>query len=117
MDKSEYEPAAEFRKRLKALRESKHGWTQADLAAAADVSVVTISKLEQGVNLPTFAILTALCDALAVSPNDLIGWPGSKGAETSVVSERELRMITAARGLTPAQFAAFVEFAEKFGKH
>lgn len=112
MDKSETELAATFRRRLKESREAKR-WTQAELANSANVSIVTISKLEQGVNLPTFAILLALCQALAVSPNDLVGWTGDSDAERKVLSASELRATEAIGQLKPRQALAVIELAEK----
>lgn len=63
----------DFKDRLKAAR--KHAkLTQDGLATKADISVVTLSKLETGVNKPGYEILVALANALEVSPNYLLGW-------------------------------------------
>ena len=65
--------ADHFKDRLKAARRQA-GLTQDELGARAEISVVTLSKLETGVNRPTFEILVALAYALNSSPNNLIGW-------------------------------------------
>lgn len=62
-----------FKDRLKAARKLA-GLTQDELATKADISVVTLSKLETGVNKPAFDILVALAYALEASPNYLLGW-------------------------------------------
>lgn len=67
------EIALRFKQRLKAARKSS-GLTQDGLAAAAGLSPVTLSKLETGVNLPTFEIFVALSKALGVRPDYLAGW-------------------------------------------
>ena len=65
--------SAQFKARLKAARKQAN-LTQDELADKAGISVVTLSKLETGVNRPAFDILLALSLALKRSPNDLIGW-------------------------------------------
>ncbi|HEY8358077.1 MAG TPA: helix-turn-helix transcriptional regulator [Ramlibacter sp.] len=115
MEKSQTELVGVFRRHLKEAREAKH-WTQADLANAADVSVVTISKLEQGVNLPTFAILLALCLALDTSPNDLVGWEGQGDASRKALDASQLRAIKALGKLQPRQALAVIELTEKLAK-
>lgn len=100
-----------FRDRLKSFREEKFGWTQAELADQAGLSVVTISKLEQGKNLPTFEVLVRLCQALSISPNELIGWhTQGSGLEASLLSERLSRIL---KKLPPSHSNALIEFAEK----
>lgn len=63
----------DFKDRLKAARKQAK-LTQDGLATRADISVVTLSKLETGVNKPGYEILVALANALKVSPNYLLGW-------------------------------------------
>lgn len=52
--------------RVKALREAK-GWTQADLAASAKLSVIYVAKIEGGDRVPTVATLKRLARALGVA--------------------------------------------------
>ena len=52
--------------RIKALREAK-GWTQADLAARAKLSVIYVAKMEGGDRVPTLATLKRLARALGVA--------------------------------------------------
>lgn len=49
---------------------------QAQLAAAAGVSVSTVKKIEQGSRLPSDQVLEALADALGVDPEQLLGTAG-----------------------------------------
>ncbi|QQR39055.1 helix-turn-helix domain-containing protein [Devosia rhizoryzae] len=103
-----------FKDRLKGFREEKFGWTQAELADRARLSVVTISKLEQGKNLPTFEVLVGLCEALSISPNELIGWkPQGSAPGASLMSERLAVLL---KRLPQSHSQALVEFAEKLAK-
>ena len=113
--KSDIPHANEFRQRLKQFRDERFGWTQSDLAEHAQVSVVTISKLEQGKNLPTFEVLVALCSALKVSPDELIGW--SKDASTpAAVPLATERMIKALAKMSKGHAEAVLELAEELAK-
>jgi transcriptional regulator with XRE-family HTH domain len=62
-----------FKDRLKAARKQAN-LTQDELVAKADISAVTLSKLETGVNRPAFEIFVALAHALEAPPNYLLGW-------------------------------------------
>ncbi len=62
-----------FRERLKTARKLRN-LTQNELAAKSELSAVTLSKLETGVNKPTYDVLVTLAVALEVSPNFLLGW-------------------------------------------
>lgn len=55
--------------------------TQDQLAAAAGFSPVTLSKLETGVNKPTYEVFVALAYALKVTPNYLTGWDDEENSE------------------------------------
>ncbi|WP_266341280.1 helix-turn-helix domain-containing protein [Kaistia nematophila] len=70
-----------FKDRLKAARKQA-GLTQDELATKAGISVVTLSKLETGVNKPAFDILVALAHALEASPSFLLGWDPQADAKT-----------------------------------
>ena len=61
--------AAQFGALLLQLRESR-GLTQAELAAKAGLHQRAISKMEQGINLPTMGTAFKLADALEVDVND-----------------------------------------------
>ena len=114
-DKSDIPNANEFRQRLKQFRDERLGWTQSDLAEHAQVSVVTISKLEQGKNLPTFEVLVALCRALKVSPDELLGWSkdGSLPATVPIATER---MSKALARMSKGHAEAVLELAEQLAK-
>lgn len=55
--------------RLKALRESA-GLSQTELAAAADLALGTVRKLEQGGQGASWAAVLALADALGAGLDD-----------------------------------------------
>ena len=78
-----------FKDRLKAARKQA-GLTQDDLVAKADISTVTLSKLETGVNKPAFEIFVSLAYALNVSPNFLVGWDDEGRAETDAARRQLL---------------------------
>ena len=61
-----------FSTRLRNARKIQN-LTQAELAAMADVTRVSINKYEQGESLPNVDILRALSKALQVSSDWLIG--------------------------------------------
>lgn len=60
--------APPFSQRLRSLRESR-GWTQQQLAAAADLHQSTVSRLEDGTQRPS--LLTAEALARALGPDSL----------------------------------------------
>src|SRR5258708_6902760 len=66
-----------FAGRLKELREQA-GLTQPQLADRAGMNRFGIAKLEQGVSKPSWESVIALCQALAVTPNDFIQEPSAK---------------------------------------
>lgn len=82
------EAGPQFKDRLKAARKQA-GLTQDDLASQADISVVTVSKLEAGVNKPAFDVLMGLAYALDASPNYLTGWD----AQPEPISESNRRIL------------------------
>lgn len=61
-----------FGHHLKAQR-NKHGWTQDQLAAKADLSVDMISRLEAGKTGARFPTIEKLAGALKVDPAELFG--------------------------------------------
>jgi transcriptional regulator with XRE-family HTH domain len=113
----EHDKASEtFRKRLKSVREGKARLTQSELAAVANLSTVTISKLEQGVNLPTFSALIALCEALEVSPNTLLGWTEGKGIDDDTLDSKSFKVAVALQKLPDHHADALVELIEKLAR-
>ena len=83
--------AGEFGDRLRKARKAA-GLSQEQLAILADISPVTLSKLENGRSLPTLKAFIRLAIALKETPNDLLGWANSaqapvKSAHAALVSE------------------------------
>lgn len=102
--REESKKAAEtFAERLKAARKQAR-LTQEALGAIAEVAPVTLSKLETGVNTPTFEILVALASALGVTPNYLTGWDTSTDDEGT----SEQRQLIARLGLSARSLPAEV---------
>lgn len=62
--------------RLRALRQ-RRGMTLADLSAATDISVSTLSRLESGQRRPSLELLLPLARAHRVPLDELIGAPAS----------------------------------------
>lgn len=60
-------------KRISALR-AKHGMTQEQLSTLADLSPITLSKIERSKSVPTLDILLRIARVLEVSPDHLTGW-------------------------------------------
>lgn len=107
------ESATNFRERLRAARKNAR-LTQDELVAIAECSAVTLSKLETGVNRPTYETLVSLAYALNVSPNTLIGWETDKPTHMDA-SKRELlnRLLLLAENLSVEWIDQLVSIAEK----
>lgn len=58
-----------FGRRLRALRDAA-GMTQQELADAAGIHIITVSKLERGKIDPSWTVVLAVATALGVRPND-----------------------------------------------
>jgi len=56
---------------VRRLREQR-GWTQEQLAEAAEMSATYVGFIERGENVPTLTIIFRLADALSVTPAELI---------------------------------------------
>lgn len=82
-----------FKVRVKAARKQAK-LTQDELASKADISVVTLSKLESGSNKPAFEIFVALAHALNASPSYLLGWD----SDTDMDVDANRRMLIARLG-------------------
>lgn len=114
-EKSQY-AAEHFKDRLKAARKLA-GLTQDDLVAKADISTVTLSKLETGVNKPAFEIFVALAYALEVSPNFLVGWNDEIRSDTDAGRRHSLARLNAAvEGLSDDWLEQLISLAEKAGQ-
>jgi transcriptional regulator with XRE-family HTH domain len=55
---------------VRRLRESR-GWTQAQLAEAADVSSTYLGIIERGENVPTLSVILQIAAALKLHPTEL----------------------------------------------
>jgi putative transcriptional regulator len=69
--------ASWFGPRLKELREQA-GWTQPELADRAGMNRFGIAKLEQGVALPNWGTVVALCRALGTTPDAFARAPAQR---------------------------------------
>lgn len=103
-----------FAARLKAARRQA-GLTQEGLGNLADFAPVTLSKLETGVNKPTFEIFVALAHALQVSPNYLAGWDEALPDEALGAEQRLLlnRLMLAGGRMPLDWLGLLVALAEK----
>ncbi|MFA7432186.1 MAG: helix-turn-helix transcriptional regulator [Gemmobacter sp.] len=103
-----------FAGRLKAARRQA-GLTQEELSNLADLAPVTLSKLETGVNRPTFEIFIALAHALQTSPNYLTGWGDEAGQDDASAEKRLLinRLILVCEGLPTSWIKQITGIAEK----
>ncbi len=83
------EPDQAFGQALRSLR-TKRKWTQTDLALRADVDRNYVSLIELGRNSPSVRLMFRLCDALDITPSDML-----KDVE------RRMRMQATAHSSTP----------------
>lgn len=65
------EPDQAFGQALRSLR-TKRKWSQTELALRADVDRNYLSLIELGRNSPSVRMVFRLCDALDVTPSDLL---------------------------------------------
>ncbi|SFU99564.1 helix-turn-helix domain-containing protein [Alicyclobacillus macrosporangiidus] len=79
-----------FARRLRAYRKLKH-WTQAELAAAAGVSVAIIGGLERGTRAPTPALVQRLTEILQVTEAELLGTSPQVGGAMAPGAEARQR--------------------------
>ncbi len=105
--------AKELPLRLKAARKSAK-ITQDELVEIAEFSPVALSKLERGINLPSFENLVALSYALKVSPNYLTGWEqeisNDEGVEKRILLNR---LALTAQDLSKEWLVQLISIAEK----
>lgn len=71
------------------LRESK-GITQQQLSEKAGCSKNYLSAVERGVNKLTVPLLLEYCDALRISPNDVLGYTSDSIGDELTASIRAL---------------------------
>ena len=65
------EPDQAFGQALRSLL-TKRKWTQTDLALRADVDRNYVSLIELGRNSPSVRLMFRLCDALDITPSDML---------------------------------------------
>lgn len=104
--------AKELPDRLRAARKAA-GLTQDQLVAIAECAPVTLSKLETGVNRPTFEVLVSLAYSLNASPNYLAGWEDEANAEADVARRQLMaRLSLATRKLPVEWIEQLIQIAE-----
>jgi transcriptional regulator with XRE-family HTH domain len=109
--------AADFKERLKAARKVR-GVTQSELAAKAELSAVTLSKLETGVNRPTFEVIVAISHALEITPNFLLGWTEEISHTISPSQKLSLqRLILVAENLDNGWLQQLISLAERASRN
>lgn len=105
--------AEQLPERLKAARKNA-GLTQDALVTLAECAPVTLSKLETGVNSPTFEIFVSLAYALGVSPNYLVGWQEIGIEEVDAERRRLLnRLILSAQSLPSDWLQQLIDIADR----
>lgn len=80
----------------------ERGWTQADLAEAADVSLQFLAALEQGVKTPSLDTLDALAGAFSVPVSELFAAGEPAKAEGAARGEPSRAVLAAVKAL-PAE--------------
>ena len=78
---------------MRARREAA-ALTQEQLASLAECSVVTLSKIETGRNVPSLEIVLALAAALETNLEDLVGWAAGSVATTKSAERDQLLVAT-----------------------
>lgn len=109
------EIAKRFGSRLKAARRAA-GLTQDQLAEAIEFSPISLSKLETGSSRPTYEVFIALCLALNVRPEYLIG---VEGGDAPIDAERRAlvdQLALEASQLDSDWVRRLLDIAEKAGQ-
>ena len=99
---------------LQTVRRSR-GLTQADLAAKMDRSVDAISNIERGKSLPSFEMLEALSEALAINPGEMFEFSGRQ--ESSSRAALLTKLVLVARELGESDLQIAVEQIAALAKH
>lgn len=98
-------PPSKSRKNIAAnvrrLRQAA-GFTQAQLAAAADVADATISRIERGRLVPSVELAGRLAKALDLGVDDLLG-PEPKDAKKAQLRPAVARLVALVRDLDDGQ--------------
>ena len=81
-----------FGERLKTARKYL-SITQEELASKAGLSTITISKLESGVNKPSFDAILALSHSMDIEPNYFFGWSNEISAKSNSVRRIKLQSL------------------------
>lgn len=84
---------------MRRLREER-GWSQAQLAEHAELSVQFVAALEQEGRSASLNTIAKLCDGLEVSASELFAAGETRSAKKSAVPEKLARLLD---GLTTAQ--------------
>lgn len=65
-------PLKQFGLKVRQLRESK-GWSQEQLAEAADLHRTYVSGIERGARNPTLTVICRVAKGFGISPSELLG--------------------------------------------
>ena len=79
--------------KIKSLRKAK-GWTQAELGQKISLSRTGINAWEQGLSMPSPAMLVELAKIFAVSTDYLLGLEGLATINVSGLSERDVALLS-----------------------
>jgi len=103
--------------RIKKYRELK-GLSQKDFAILIGVGNTRVSNWEAGFNRPDVDLLASICDALEVSPGDLLGLSAQKKEPPAsedaggVTDDQVRRAYAVAEALTPEDLEKWFEYSE-----
>lgn len=78
--------------KIKSLRKAR-GWTQAELGQKVSLSRTGINAWEQGLSMPSTAMLVELAKVFAVSTDYLLGLDSVKSIDVSGLSERDVAIL------------------------
>lgn len=91
-------------------RRSELKLSQAALAERVGVSVELVSRIERGRCLPSIGTLVGLCDALSVSPNELLGYEARPERDAD-------RLAAMLRAMSPGQRREVERIAEALASY
>lgn len=78
--------------KIKSLRKAR-GWTQAELGQKISLSRTGINSWEQGLSMPSPAMLVELAKVFAVSTDYLLGLDSLATIDVSGLSERDVAIL------------------------
>ena len=93
--------------RVRELRRGG-GWTIAELAEAADISVDALTRIESGERVPTLNTLVDLATALGVTVTELFDEPDPR------YSAATMRLVQLAEGQAPKVRKAILDVVRRF---